>query len=198
MGRPRGLPVSTFPLQNFSSLDSDRWEARRETPVTGPVDRSNRNRWQGMAPPSARRREHSQRRDGERGAVLVESAFTLMALMLLVLGIMEVGRVLHIQQVLTDASREGARLAVTLLTQTSNLPSDSEIETEVRRFVDAALISGVSVQIERPVLVDTDGILTEMTRVSASLDYSVLTTPFFNGLELSLAGQTLMRNETSP
>jgi Flp pilus assembly protein TadG len=52
-------------------------------------------------------------RNGERGAALVEAALTLPILLLLMVGIFEVGRAYETWQVLTNAAREGARMAVT-------------------------------------------------------------------------------------
>ena len=47
-----------------------------------------------------------------RGQALVEFALILPILMILLMGIIEFGRAWNVKQVLTDASREGARLAV--------------------------------------------------------------------------------------
>ena len=53
------------------------------------------------------RRAHS-----ERGAALLEAAITIPMLLLLAVGIFEFGRAWQTWQVLTNAAREGARLAV--------------------------------------------------------------------------------------
>jgi Flp pilus assembly protein TadG len=47
-----------------------------------------------------------------RGAAAVEMAFVFPLFMLLVLGIVEFGRYMMVGQLLTNASREGARMAV--------------------------------------------------------------------------------------
>ncbi|XAS71015.1 TadE family protein [Micrococcaceae bacterium Sec5.1] len=47
----------------------------------------------------------------ERGAVAVEMAILLPLLLLILIGIMEFGRVLNVQVSLTEAAREGARYA---------------------------------------------------------------------------------------
>ncbi|HEX9180374.1 MAG TPA: TadE family protein, partial [Burkholderiales bacterium] len=52
------------------------------------------------------------RRRGQRGQALVEFALILPLLMLVLFGIVEFGRAWNAKQVLTDAAREGARLAV--------------------------------------------------------------------------------------
>jgi Flp pilus assembly protein TadG len=48
----------------------------------------------------------------ERGAALLEMAFTLPLLLLVCVGILEFGRAYQTWQVLTNAAREGARIAV--------------------------------------------------------------------------------------
>ena len=52
-------------------------------------------------------------RNRERGAALVEAAMTVPILLLLMVGIFEVGRAYETWQVLTNAAREGARMSVT-------------------------------------------------------------------------------------
>ena len=104
---------------------------------------------------------------------------------------------LNIQQVLTDASREGARLAVAPLSGTSTLPSVGEIESEVQRFLQAANIGSATTVVERPVSIVTGSVTTTCTRVRVSLPYTLLTLSMFSDLEITLTGQTLMRNETS-
>jgi Flp pilus assembly protein TadG len=48
----------------------------------------------------------------ERGAALVEMAMTLPLMLLVAIGIFEVGRAFQTWQILTNAAREGARVAV--------------------------------------------------------------------------------------
>ena len=66
----------------------------------------------------------SDRRGDRQGVAAVEFAMVLPVFMLLVFGIVEVGRMLMVQQTLVNASREGARRAVL-----ENSTSDSVIET---------------------------------------------------------------------
>ena len=48
----------------------------------------------------------------ERGAALLETAFTLPIILLISVGIFEFGRAYQASQVLTNAAREGARAAI--------------------------------------------------------------------------------------
>jgi Flp pilus assembly protein TadG len=134
----------------------------------------------------------------ETGAVVVEAALTLLFFFTLLLGIMEGGRFLNVQQTLTNAAREGARMAVAPITQTSTLASDAEIETEVRRFLDAARISGATITVERPLVFPSNGLPMQFTRVRVSVPYRVISLAMFSMLSVNLAGEALMRNETSP
>lgn len=52
------------------------------------------------------------RMKSDRGTALLEVAMTLPVLLLVTVGIMEFGRAYQTQQVLTNAAREGARVAV--------------------------------------------------------------------------------------
>ena len=131
------------------------------------------------------------------GTAVVEAAITVLGFLVVVLAIFEAGRLLNVQQALTDASREGARLAVAPLSGTSTLPTVGEIENEVQRFLQAANIGTATTVVERPVSIVTGSVSTTFTRVRVSVPYTVLTLSMFSGLEITLVGQTLMRNETS-
>ena len=54
----------------------------------------------------------SQRVRSQRGAALLEMALTLPLLLLVCVGILEFGRAYQTWQVITNAAREGARIAV--------------------------------------------------------------------------------------
>ena len=59
-------------------------------------------------------------RSRERGSAMVEAAITIPLLLVLMVGIFEVGRAYQTWQVLTNAAREGARMAVTPSGTSSN------------------------------------------------------------------------------
>ena len=73
------------------------------------------------------------RRD-DRGTALMEMAFTLPMLLLISVGIIDFGRAFQTWQVLTNAAREGARVAV--------LPgmSDSMVTARVTEYVQAGVL----------------------------------------------------------
>ncbi len=130
-----------------------------------------------------------------KGAVIAEAAITLFAFMVLLLAVIEAGRIINIQQTLTDAVREGARLAVTPLSQSGELPSEAAITSEVQRFLDASRIQGAQIQIERPVIGPNGD---TMTRVTTTVPYQIITLSMFSETQIQLSSTAMMRNETSP
>ena len=140
----------------------------------------------------------------QAGAVLVETALTFLILFVFLFGIMEAGRFFQVQQLLTDAAREGARMAVSPLTQTTTMPTDAQIQTEVERFLDAASIKDATVTVDRYVRLSDGAVIASPcgvpcgTRVRVQAPYQIATISMFTSLSMTLKGQALMRNETSP
>lgn len=61
-----------------------------------------------------RKRSNRRRVGTERGAIAVEAAIASSLLVLMFFGVLEVGQLLRTRAVMTDASREGARVAAAL------------------------------------------------------------------------------------
>lgn len=80
-------------------------------------------------------------RRNRRGAAVVEFAVVAPVFFAFVLGMVEIGRAVMVQQILTNASREGARLGV--LDDQSN----GDVESLVDNYLNAASISAGSVQV---------------------------------------------------
>jgi Flp pilus assembly protein TadG len=139
-----------------------------------------------------------KKKSQNRGVVTVESAVVLLGFFVLVFGMMEASRFLSVHQTLADAAREGARLAVTPLTQTSTLPTDTAIENRVRIFLDSNGLQAATVTITRDVPPTLGGGNDVYTQVTASIAYQVISLAMFSDLSLTLAGSSKMRNETSP
>jgi Flp pilus assembly protein TadG len=74
----------------------------------------------------------------ERGAALIETAITLPLVLLVAVSIFEFGRAYQTWQVLTNAAREGARIAV--------LPdyTDDQVTTTVRNYLDGGRLTNAS------------------------------------------------------
>lgn len=83
----------------------------------------------------------------QRGAALLETAITLPLILLVSVGIFEFGRAYQVQQVLTNAAREGARVAV--------LPeyTDAQVTTVVRNYLSDGGLSPVDPAIAHNVAV---------------------------------------------
>jgi len=73
-------------------------------------------------------------RQDQRGTALIEMAFTLPLLLLISIGIIEFGRAFQTWQIVTNAAREGARVAV--------LPgySDSMVTSRVQTYIQAGVL----------------------------------------------------------
>jgi Flp pilus assembly protein TadG len=87
----------------------------------------------------------------ERGAALLEAAVTIPLVLLISVGIFEFGRAFQTWQVLTNAAREGARIAV--LSDTT----DDQIKAAVTSYITSgglttATSSPIDIKVERAVV----------------------------------------------
>src|SRR5213593_4269605 len=110
----------------------------------------------------------------ESGSTIVEAAIVLSLLFFMILGIMECARFMQVQQALTDAAREGARLGVAPMTRTSTLPIANEIDDEVQNYLRSAGIDGATVTVS-PVNVVTGTVTTQFRKVRVEVPYSLVT-----------------------
>lgn len=76
-----------------------------------------------------------------RGAAAVEFAIVAPLFFMLVFGCIEFGRALMVQQILTNASRVGAREAITLNA------SESEVISTASSYANSTSVSGVNVSV---------------------------------------------------
>ncbi len=130
-----------------------------------------------------------------RGQALVEAALTLLLLCVFIFAIFEGGRLIQVQQTLTDAAREGARRSVAPLTQTlpGDLPSVGDVQAVVQSYLGAASVRGANVAVDQAF---SDGTRT-YTVVTVTYPYRVMTLSMFGMLNMTLTGTARMRNETS-
>jgi Flp pilus assembly protein TadG len=137
-------------------------------------------------------------RSGEHGAVVIESALTLLLLLTLIFGIFEAGRMMSMQQVLTNAAREGARLSVTPLTGTDTLPSTDAVKAKVNQYLQSVNMTGATITVTQSAPCTTPGCDTGMvmSSVTVSVPYSFLSIPLLN-TSFTMTGTAVMRNETS-
>jgi len=78
------------------------------------------------------------------GAAVVEFAIVVPIFFLFIFGIVEYGRMVMVQQILTNASREGARIAVL------DGASSSSVTTAVTNYLTGSSINGGTVTINPP------------------------------------------------
>jgi Flp pilus assembly protein TadG len=100
-------------------------------------------------------------RERERGSAMVEAAICIPLLLVLMVGIFEVGRAYETWQVLTNAAREGARMAIT---PSSSSPTTTALirqymaDGQLNRFATASVV------VDKGASINVNG-----TAVSASL-----------------------------
>jgi Flp pilus assembly protein TadG len=140
---------------------------------------------------------------GQRGTELVEAALTMPLLLVVAAGLFEFGRACQTWQVLTNAAREGARVAV--------LPSSSDeaVQARARDYVKDGQLSKyvdaiITVDRSATVMVNGTAVPASEVTVAYPFEFMVLgpvaklvrggagTTA---GAPLTLAVSALMRNE---
>jgi Flp pilus assembly protein TadG len=141
------------------------------------------------------------RRD-TRGAALLEMALALPMMLLIAAGIFEFGRAYQTWQIITNAAREGARIAV--------LPgtTDSMVTTRVRTYMSDGLLSdsaAATVAIQRDATISMGAGTATASRITISYPFTfVVLQPISKlinpsstlGAPLTMSVSALMRNET--
>jgi Flp pilus assembly protein TadG len=129
-------------------------------------------------------------RRNRRGAAVVEFAVVSPVFFLLVFGMIEYGRMVMVQQLLTNAAREGARVGV-LDNSTS-----SDVTTAVNSYLTAARINNATITCN-PTSPSSAGYGQPVT-VTVSVPFSQvswLPSPMFLG-GTTMTAQSAMRRET--
>jgi len=130
---------------------------------------------------------HGKRR---RGAAVVEFAIVCPVFFLLVFGMIEYGRLVMVQQILTNASREGARMGVL------DGATTAEVRTAVTNYLASASISGSTVAVS-PDPPSTAGYGAPVT-VTVTIPFrqvSWLPSPMFVG-NYTMRASSVMRRES--
>jgi Flp pilus assembly protein TadG len=139
------------------------------------------------------------RRRGERGAALLEAAITVPIILLIAVGIFEFGRAYQTWQVLTNAAREGARLAVI------NGSTDADVVTRVRNYMSAGQLENAAtatVTVDRGVALTGADTASQIT-INYPFQFMVLnpvvrlvTPSSTTGAPITMQSTSLMRNES--
>ncbi len=137
-----------------------------------------------------------RRLNSRRGTSAVEFAVIAPLFFLLVIGMVEFSRAMMVQQVLTSASREGARTATLDSTNNSSNPSPTSIVlAAVNQCLSAANIAGASTTISPALPVGAGQDIT----VTVSVPYTSVSwvpSPWFLG-GATLSAASVMRRETT-
>jgi len=123
-----------------------------------------------------------------RGASAVEFAIVAPLFFLLIIGIVEFGRALMVQQILTNASRVGAREAITLST------TQSEVVSAATNYASSTSVPGVNVGVSPS---PSTAVAGDMVSVTVSIPYSDITwipAPWFLS-STTLTATSAMRKE---
>jgi Flp pilus assembly protein TadG len=137
-----------------------------------------------------------KRLKGQRGAALLETAITLPLILLVSVSIFEFGRAYQTWQVLTNAAREGARIAC--------LPdyTDTQVTTTVKNYLNGGRLTGASANIS--VVRNVPFGATTASRVTVNYPFQfVFLGPVAKlvrsgstmGAPLTMTSSALMRNE---
>ena len=129
----------------------------------------------------ARRRRH-------RGVAAVEFAIVAPIFFMVVIGIIEVGRAMMVQQVLINASRVGARRAV-MLSSTQQAVTDA-----ARDYASGVGVSGVSVTCSPDPGTATSGTAITVGVSISAANVSWVPAPWFMGGKV-LTASSVMRKE---
>ena len=145
--------------------------------------------------------------DDEKGGTIVESAVTLPVLFLMLFGILMFGRAYNVYQTITDAAREGARYAGQPCSADGNaldcsgqsfvctygtLPSTTQVQGCVQRYLDASHIKGSTVTVTAPTYT-VNGSPLVYTAVQVTVPFQMLYLPF----NFNITTHSEMRSETN-
>jgi Flp pilus assembly protein TadG len=158
-------------------------------PTTDSCATASKRRAVFAAPPNGDLRlRRGNRRLNRCGAAAVEFAIVAPVFFLLVIGMIEVGRAMMVQQVLINASRVGARQASTAGATTL------AVETAVKDYATSVAVPSVSVSVTPdPVAAKSGDTMTVTTSVNYN-NVSWLASPWFLGGKI-LTSSSKMRKE---
>ena len=130
-------------------------------------------------------------RRNRRGAAAVEFALVAPVFFLMIFGMIEFGRMVMVQQVITNGSREGARLAVL------DGSSGTAVISAVNTYLESARVSGANVAVS-PAEPSSAG-YGEPVTVTVTIPFGQVTwlpSPMFIDGDTVLTATTVMRRET--
>jgi Flp pilus assembly protein TadG len=142
-----------------------------------------------------------RRRARERGTALLEAALTIPVLLLISVGIFEFGRAYQTWQILTNAAREGARMAVV---PNSNAGA---VEARVRQYMQDGQLpaaGGAAVSVNKNAAIVVNGQNEGASRITVNYPFEfivlqpvarLVVANSSTGQALTMTATALMRNE---
>ncbi len=126
----------------------------------------------------------------ERGASAVEFAIILPVLVLILFGTIEFGMIMFAREILTNASREGARAGIV---QQTPKPTIAQIQGVVTNYLLGTGINPSNVTVN---VTGAGGVFPNDLTVSTSYPYQFFVPGILGlGTSITLTTQTVMRNE---
>jgi len=129
----------------------------------------------------------SNRKNKRRAAAVVEMAVVLPLLLTILFGIIEFGWTFMIYQSITNAAREGCRVAVL------EGSTDSDINTRISQYMNLVKLNSYQVNIQHATSLDP----TEIVTVSVPYSSVSLLGGYFGPTNFNLTGKACMRKEGS-
>ena len=140
-----------------------------------------------------RNRTGSHYKSRRRGAAIVEFALVAPVFLILITGVVELGRGIVVQQLLTNASREGARIG-----GYDTTTSTSTVTTAVNSYLTNVGISGATTTVSpNPPSLASDGQSVSVTVSIPFTKVSYLPAPFYMG-GTTLQATTVMCRQPAP
>ncbi len=143
---------------------------------------------------------------GEKGQALIEAALVVPLLLLIAVGIFEFGRAYQTWEILTNAAREGARIAILPSTDPATVPA--AVTQRVRDYMQDGQLSKydkAEVIVDMNATMDVGGASVSASRITINypFDFIVLKpvaslisgSPKTLGDSVSMQASVLMRNE---
>lgn len=142
-------------------------------------------------------------RTRERGQAMVETAIAIPILLVLMVGIFEVGRAYETWQVLTNAAREGARMAVT---PTSTVPTTTAL---IRQYMADGQLSksdDAKVVVNKGASITVNGAAISASRITVDYPFEfIMLQPVVRlvapgatvGGPITMRATSVMRNEAA-
>jgi Flp pilus assembly protein TadG len=134
-------------------------------------------------------------RRNRQGAAAVEFAVVAPVFFLMIFGMIEIGRAVMVQQIITNASREGARIAVL----DSTTPTHDTVVNSVKSYLQNGGVSGSAATVTISPNEPTSAGYGQPVTVTVQIPFSSvswLPTPIFLGSTSKLTASTVMRRET--